>query len=136
MVTCPVVYVEWSNRPSAMPPSVNRVHVPSLRRSSGGMWPAFTYVRTPVFGSKMAYSSVMKRVPGACRETWTFSRVTRSAGSSPSSNSVRSIASSSAFSNAAGQPFNATSPTAEGQRHDLYYADGAEKIHQPDERHG
>ena len=50
-------------------------------------------------------------MPGAWRQTCTFSRVMRSAGSSFSSTSVRSIASSSAISSAAGLPLPATSPT-------------------------
>ena len=52
----------------------------------------------------------MNREAGACRETCRFRRLTRSGNGSRSSTSVRSTASSSAISSAAGLPLPATSP--------------------------
>ncbi len=74
------------------------------------MWPALTYIRRPVTGSQAAKNSVMNREAGEWRHTWRLSRSASAAASSPSSTSVRNIASSSAISSAAGLPFPATSP--------------------------
>ena len=75
-------------------------------------------------GSSTPTNSVTNLELGACFIIWRFSRSTSAGPSSPSSTSVRIIASSSAISSAAGLPLPATSPSASstrpsGQRQDV-----------------